>query len=726
MANSVKAIIVGLLAAVTGIVFILLPGGFSLEENLDLRLLFALRGPLLPPSDVVVVSIDKAASELLNLPNDPRKWPRTLHADLIRKLKEQGAAVIAFDLFFEDPRPGDEDAKLAAAIAEAGTVVLCQRLTGEELEAGADGRSRNGPYLEKTILPLPALAGAAAAVVPFPLPKLPLRLGQSWSFKSGNGETPTLPAVVFQLASLSAYQEFITLLSQTVPGVTASLPSTAQSLLVSGRIPDVMRQIRGCFARTPGLAERLLAQVRDGDRVTRFPQLIPLISFYRDDNRYLNFYGPPRSITTIPYDQALHGSRDLRNKVVLIGVSEIQTAEQRDVFPTVFSRSDGLDISGVEVAATAIANAMSDRPLRQTPFAPRIILLAVWGTVLGLTCRLLRPLPGVLFTALLCSLYLLLSWYLFKSRGVWLPVTSPLLVEAPIAFAAAFIWHFTDSQRERADIRRAFSHYLPAEVVDQVTRNLADLKADNREVYGICLYTDAEHYTALSERLSPKELADFMNRYFAAVFQPVKEHQGVISNIIGDAVLAFWVATGDEADLHLKACEAALAVSRSVATFNAAVGADMQLPIRIGLHAGRILIGNFGAADHYEYRPVGDIVNTATRLEGLNKLVGTRILASGEVMKDLKGIPARCLGDFLFVGKSQPLAVYAPGMDENSTFDAGLEAFRSGRWREAEAFFALAAAANDGPSRYYRSLCQSFLHEPPQEPWSGVIRLQSK
>ena len=123
-----KAIILGLLVGIVGVIAGLLPFGHSLEENMGLGVLFKLRGEKPKPSDVFIVSIDKESSEKLNLPDNPDKWPRSLHARLTENLMREGAKVVAFDVHFIEPRSAEDDRLLAKAIKEAKNCVLGEPL----------------------------------------------------------------------------------------------------------------------------------------------------------------------------------------------------------------------------------------------------------------------------------------------------------------------------------------------------------------------------------------------------------------------------------------------------------------------------------------------------------------------------------------------------------------------------------------------------------------------
>ena len=146
-----------------------------------------------------------------------------------------------------------------------------------------------------------------------------------------------------------------------------------------------------------------------------------------------------------------------------------------------------------------------------------------------------------------------------------------------------------------------------------------------------------------------------------------------------------------------------------------------------------------GAIDHYEYRAVGDIVNTATRLEGLNKHLGTRTLVSTDVLQGLEGLASRELGAFLLAGKSRPIrrprAHRTGGRHQEDSrdlcaiFAAALAAYRRGAWSEAMRLWREALRAHggdDGPSQFYLRWCEAHAAEPPRDDWDGVVRMDQK
>jgi adenylate cyclase len=162
-----------------------------------------------------------------------------------------------------------------------------------------------------------------------------------------------------------------------------------------------------------------------------------------------------------------------------------------------------------------------------------------------------------------------------------------------------------------------------------------------------------------------------------------------------------------------------------------------ELPTRIGLHYGVMVIGNVGAVDHYEYRAVGDIVNTTSRIEGLCKYLGIRLLASADVLEGLQGFDSRFVGRFILKGKTVGLPLYEIGAQNIANrsartkmwqqFSDALDLFQQGQWADAcEAFVQiLETHADDGPSSFYRHYCENHKFTPPEN-WQGVIHMQDK
>jgi adenylate cyclase len=541
--------------------------------------------------------------------------------------------------------------------------------------------------------------------------------------------------VALQQYGWEGFGDLVQLVKQVNPAYAEKLPSDVEQARITRGLVGMIRDLRDLFEGDPLLAGLVRDELERSNLRTenepRYRLLKALVNVYGGEaSRYINFYGPPGTVPTIPYDQALQIGREngpvfnVKGKAVFVGLSEILLTERKDSFYTVFSQANGVFISGVEIAATAFLNILADRTVVPISLPVHVGLVLSWGIVIGVLCRLLPISIAAGATAGIGGLYLLAAAYQFQSRQSWSPLVIPLLVQLPIGFGGAVLWNYVESDRERKNIRKAFGLYLPSDVVDQLARGMANIKGTTQVVYGTCLFTDAGDYTALSEKMTSKELSDFLGRYFEALFQPVRRHGGLIVDLKGDSILAIWKGPQDDPALRKKACLAALEMSESVARFNQSV-APYSLPTRIGLHAGELTIGAVGAMDHYEYRPTGDVVNTASRVEGFNKYVGTQIAVSDEVIQGLDGLMTRELGAFRLKGKGKPLGLHElvnrseqveqTQREACAIFDDGLTAFRNRAWGQAQATFqqCIDFTGKDGPSQFYLTLCEQYLKTPP-------------
>ena len=747
-----KAVILGFLVGIVGLVVSPFRFALSLEENTGLGLLFRLRGATRPPLNAVVISIDRESSEQLGIPDNPDKWPRSLHARLTEILAREGAKVVSFDLHFIEPRVAKDDIAFADAMKKSRNVVLTEPIrTKDILLSDGDASSESSSHnVVKVVPPIELFSDAAAATAPFTLPRIPFKVSQFFTFEPGAGDSPSVPMVMLQIYGATAYGDFIRLLEKASPAQAGKFPRDMSATIATGTVRDLMKKIREVFLADPSIAERMRRELErskapagDAGRQRLVEALIRV--YEGSNNRYIDYYGPPRTITTIPYHEALQirdgatGDRkiDLRDKAVFVGLSEAMLAERKDSFYTVFSQANGIFIGGVEISATAFSNILYDAPVKPVGLTVHILVLLLWGVLVGVLCRKLHVGIAALAVAGLGGLYLAVAWFQFKTGNVWYPVVVPLFFQAPLAFVGGVIWNYLDTKKEQEKVRKAFEHYLPKNVVDQLVENLGEIGAVSETVYGVCLFTDAEHYTTLSETLDPKELGAFMNRYYETMFRPVKEHGGVVSNLAGDSMLAIWVSATPDAALRDKACLAAIDINQAVHGLYGPSDPH-RLNTRIGLHYGDIFLGNIGGGDHYQHSVMGDIVNTASRIEGLNKHLGTRVLVSDEVIDRLGGLLSRELGGFRLKGKTTAIRVHelicraeeADGKQKAgcAMFAEALAAFRKKSWDEAAEKFlgSMESLPGDEPSRFYLNLCEEHKINPPEEPWAGVVLMDKK
>ncbi len=733
----------GVAIGIFGVLLSLVPWVNESEENSGLGILFNLRGPRKPPSEVLVVSIDKESSESLNVSGNPARWHRGIHATLIEKLASRGAIAIIFDVYFIEPRSLSEDNLLAAAVKNAANVVLAEPLRAREF-SGPNDSGQGEHRLVRAVKPIAALSENAIATAPFVLPRLPVKVNHYWTFQPDAGDSPTFPVVAFHLYASEAYEDFRRLLERVSQDQAIKFPSNVAAKQ-NGTVA-VIKAVRQMFESQPWIYQRMLSDLEGlviGEAAPGKHDLVrSLIELYGGSSkRYLNFYGPPRTIATIPFHRALRlGDQrgedlDLKGKVVFVGMSETLTSEREDSFYTVFSQANGVFLSGVEIAATAFSNLLANDYVKPIESRDYLLTIFTWGILVGLICRMMNTLAAALCVAVLSFFYLFAAKYQFQSDALWYPIIVPLFLQSPAAFFGAVLWNLLETNKERRNIRRALGYYVPSEMVDLIVKNRVDLRKGGQTVCGVCLFTDIGGYTSVSENLGPRELSELMHRYFEAVFEPIKQNGGLITDLKGDSILAIWKAPRPDTALCQQACTAALGIAHAVSQFNKTSGS--KLPTRIGLHAGQMFLGNIGAGDHYEYGPTGDTVNTASRLDNLNKMLGTEILVSEEAIRGLDSFVTRKIGNFRLKGKAQPLTVYellcrqgeaAEQQQKACTaFLDALETFHRQYWNEAEEKFQRCNEVwrNDRLSDFYIRRCQEYRKTPPPN-WDGVIPLEEK
>lgn len=729
-----------------GIMASLWPVSRDWEQQLGLALLYEWRGTRTPPASVVVVGIDSASAKRLGLPERPEHWPRHWHAQLIEHLHRHGAAAISLDLLFDQARNPEDDKRLTRAIAAAGNVVLVEHLHPETQHI-------NGPngsltlHIERQRPPLPALAAAARATAPFPLPKVPVRTDEFWTFKPQAGDQPTFPAVALQMYADSLESpgdssviRQATLIDRMRARREVSAPPPSNSTQAKASDSSVGRRVVD-QSLSSGRASAQSAAPLSSARLRISHALQALYS--GPAVRYLNFYGPAGHLAHLPYDRALEAPASaVRGKAVFVGLTEFDATLQRDTYPTVYSNARGVDLSGVEIGATAFANLLEQSDLRRLDGLALGLSLMVWALLIALPWQHCRPSRALAFNLAASAGYVALANHLFAHYYVWLPLIAPLLLQAPLIVAMGLWSQYRRAEQQKDQLRHAFARYLPPAKLSRLTRDLGPLPPTGT-VFGACLISDIADYTQLAEGLEPAALHAWMNRYLAILFPVIEAHGGIVMDATGDAVLAVWVSTRPSVPACRSAALAALELIETLARQGEIVSptpAGSTVGMRIGLHCGEISLGALGDGAHAEYRAVGDIVNTASRIQSLNKTLGTTVLGSHEVLAALNDQPLhdqqlRAVGRFRLAGKREPVSLLELRPTTHSAdaalvagFETALKHYQSGAMALAEQAFEalLQRFPEDGPSRYYAALVRARRRSPAEVSERGLVEIGHK
>ncbi len=468
-------------------------------------------------------------------------------------------------------------------------------------------------------------------------------------------------------------------------------------------------------------------------------------SMRRRESRLVDYFGPARTVRTVSVYQALDPTGHLppgsfRGKVVFVGLSRPAAAgpAEKDAFLTPFRGSGGEQTAGVEIHATIAANLLERSQIALLPAAGETALLLLLPLLASLAFLYLRPLYGGLALVGLELLPWIAGHLAFAYGRTWVPVVIPAVVQLPAAYLSSVLWYYLTTARERERIRRAFSFYLSPEMIARIAENPGSLNLGGEEIVGTALMTDLAGFTSIAERLSPPQTVAMLNTYFSRVTRHVFATGGTLIKFIGDAVFAIWGAPVRIEDHASRACLAAIALAREEERAVPAAGA--RLVTRIGVHTGPMVVGNLGSEQRFDYTAIGDAVNLASRLEGLNKVFGTRVIVSADTLAATEGrFASRPLGIVTVAGRTEPVAIHElleerdeatrPDRVGIERFVRALEDFRARRFAAAASGFRAVAAdlgGSDGPSEFYLRAIERLEAAPPPSEWDGVVAIESK
>jgi adenylate cyclase len=307
--------------------------------------------------------------------------------------------------------------------------------------------------------------------------------------------------------------------------------------------------------------------------------------------------------------------------------------------------------------------------------------------------------------------------------------------------------HMVGQLKENERVKDTFGKYLDPRIVSRLIDVQGDSASLSERRPATLFFSDIKGFSTMSENLTASAMVNLLNSYFSAVTKEIRDKQGIIDKFIGDAVMAFWTVPFSAGDQHAaNACLAALAQQEAIVAFRLELpqitGLRRDAPdfaVRMGLATGEVVIGTIGSDVTKSYTVIGDVVNIASRLEGVNKAYGTQIIIEEATYRLAQNvIEARELDLLTVVGKSEPVRVYelvcrsgerTPELSElHEMFAAGLTAYRAQDWQTASVRFAecLARKAEDGPSLVFQHRVQILRATPPPPDWDGVWRHTEK
>ena len=758
MRKSIPRLLAGL--GVTALILAHLSGRVPIHlidrlENIvyDARLNLTLPGGVDP--DIVILNIDEKSLALPDLGRWP--WGQDKMARIVNTLFDHyQIKMVGFDSVWAEKDRG------------SGLDVL-QQLARNELKD-------NGPFRQALTQLTPRLDHEAQFAQA--LKDRPVVMGFYFNSAADALESGVLPDPSLPPGAFDPYETSF----PHRTGFGANLPSLMASVSLSGHFNPTI-DADGVIRRVPMFLEykgqhyeslslamvRLLIGIEHPEhtRIGRMPDLLPGVQLLPEapqaptgagklpleaislgplqipvDERtqvLIPYRGPPGSFQYISLADVYTGQvpqEVLRNKIALLGTTALGLADLRAtpvsaIFP------------GVEVHANLIAGMISPDPgaLKAMPGYVRglewIAVLGL-GVILALLMAILSPgsslmLVGVSVGALAYTNYQ--AW----QGGLVLPMAS-LLVLILALYVVNMAYGYLVEARSKRQFTELFGQYVPPELVDKMAEDPEKYSMAGKKETLTVLFSDVVGFTSISERLSPQDLAAFINEYLTAMSQIIREEGGTLDKYIGDAIMAFWGAPVPAADHATRGVVAALRMQQELQRLREdfARRGWPSISIGVGLSSGDMTVGDMGSQVRKAYTVMGDTVNLGSRLEGITRQYGVGVLVSEDTVRMSSGLVYREIDAVRVKGKDVPIRIYQPlalatqwdasRQQQLDQWHAALNAYREQRWDEAESLLITLQQANpdDRLRGIYLERVADYRVHPPGADWDGVKKFDSK
>ncbi len=661
---------------------------------------FGLRGELAAEADdIVVVGIDDASFAGLG------KWPfsRVYFAKAIKNLYEAGARLIVLDVEFTEPNTEAprQDLVLAAAVKRAGNVILAGKWVVEH--------------------------AANDIVYGYPLP--PMEVLQKTGVRWGLVNVDEDPDGFVRRYLLFQPHNQRVLLPLSVEAFRW-LAGTQ-----NGNGPDVVLERDGYF-------------VVAGRRVPK----------HDDNSMLINFRGPAGTFPRFSFVDVIDDSsltllgdedtdvfemhkelRTFENKIVFIGATAEELQDNK-LAPFFGYRGRQRKLPGVELHANALSTLLRGDFIRREPYALSWLSLLLLAALTSVGVQWLKPFRGMFAVLALWVLFVIWAVYAFINLRLWVPITPPLTALA-FAYVGNVVHQLLTEQRERIRIKKTWEHYMSENVIDAMLKSgrMPEFGGERREL--TVLFSDIRGFTTFSERHSSHEVVQQLNEYLTAMVDVIFKYGGTLDKFVGDEIMAVYGAPHYFRDHAEKACRTALEMVARLRALqhNWSQRQKDIFQIGIGINTGKVIAGNLGSSQLFDYTVIGDDVNLGARLEGANKQYGTTIIISEATYRAVrKKAIVRELDLVRVKGKQHPVRIYElrgmgrlPAIEQELIIDVytrGLTYYKEKRFYEALKEFRriLRYFPTDGPTRVYIQRCLNFMEMPPPENWDGVYEFTTK
>jgi adenylate cyclase len=731
-------------------------GALSLLQTVELRSLdarFKMRGERPHDRRIVIVAIDENTLRKLGA------FPvgRDNYARLLDRLRAAGARTIALDLDFPTPEKNaaldalkrlqgeigkdpaalqkikaienisDNDTIFAEAVKNAGNVILGHIFLDRERSEGTDPKAAQEYY---DIVSLQA----------FPQVQKVKKNGRDFDMKAawvGDVEWGIEPNIRLLAEAAKTYGFF-----NAIPDADGTYR----------REPLIVRfQDQDYFPSLSFQTVKEFEQIGDQDTIA-FMSENGLESVQlgrhafraeRDGTALINYAGPYKTYQQYSMASVLADkvpAEAFRDKIVLVGATALGIGDLR---ATPFESS----AMGIEIHANTIDNLLhTGEPGRSflrrgfTQEMVDLLFILVLGLGMGSVFARSRPLLSTLSAMLALVVFAAVVYESFVHLGWWLAFVVPAgVLVANYAGVTSFRMIF--EEREKRKIRKTFSQYVSPGVISLIERNPKKFVRTGGELKELTImFSDIRSFTTISEGMSPDDLVFFLNEYLGEMTDILFKRWGTLDKYMGDAIMGFWGSPYPQPDHAERACACALDMQARLRELNRKWESEgrKQLTVGIGISTGVVNVGNMGSERRLSWTVMGDSVNLASRLEGLNKEYRTGIIVSETTFRAVSShFVCRELDYTRVKGRLQPVSIYELLAFASETpryadllaqFSAALAAYRRREWYEAiDAFEALLARyPDDGPAHELLKRAHEYRREGPAADWDGVYVMKTK
>jgi adenylate cyclase len=459
---------------------------------------------------------------------------------------------------------------------------------------------------------------------------------------------------------------------------------------------------------------------------------------------WLNYYCPEIKLPSVSYFRAVAQNDTnvpadfFSNKVVFVG-AKLQThlaAERKDEYSTPFSYLDENKwMSGVSIHATAFMNLIRGDYLRAIDWRWETLMIVACGVLFGGGLVLFRPMWATAIGLACIPPIAFADYRAFTHYHYWFPWLILAGLQIPISIGWSVLYNSVRLHIERKLFEQTICLYVSKKFAKRILANPNIMKQGAQKHRLTIFFSDIASFTTISEGMDPNELERMMNDYFQKAVQDcIFATDGTVVKYIGDAIFAFWNAPEPQPDHGFQACEAVLRFRAMKPIYVN----GRELVTRIGLHTGEANVGNFGSKERFDYTALGENINLASRMEGLNKYLGTRALITGETQREIGSrLVTRYLGLFRLKGFEKAVAVHeltgAPEQEAESRelrerFASALDKFAKKDFAGAEESFRRVQELNggDGPTEFYLEQIPEIRAADLPPDWKGEITLKDK